>query len=331
MTATTRGRHRRARPRRRVRLTAMEVLGFIDLPGPVAGWTTSQDGQVVEDRPAAEQPEPLEPPAMEADLADWSPAPFHAELVDRRIRRGSVIGAALIAAVLGAAGYWAYTQPGRAAAAALADVTAEAAALSAHLGALHTLGEALTESPTADTSLTPALSAADEQARALFDAAAALPPSMSDSRMAAADAASDVLDATRLIGGAAAYRAAVAPILAVPTLETDPAAVSISEAALAFGDWQAGFDEVRAALPAGALSEVSAKLQLVSAALGGYGTRYLDAIRADDREAAKAALESLSERLEEAATLLSQSTEEARERAAARLSSASESIEVLLG
>jgi len=310
----------------------MEVLGFIDLPGPAPTWTTTQDGQTSEERPAPEQPES---PVTGAALADWRPAPFNAELVNRRIRRGSVIGAALVAAVLGAAGYWAYIQPGRAAAAALADATAEAAALNTHLGALHALGEALAEAPTADISLTPALtpalSAADEQARALFDASAALPPSMSDSRMSAADAASDVLDATRLIGDAAANRTAVAPILAAPTLETDSAAVSISEAALAFGDWHARFDEVRSALPTGALSEVSAELELVSAALGGYRTRYLDAIRADDRGAAKAALESLSKRLEDAANLLSRSTAEAWDRAAARLSSASKSIETLLG
>ena len=306
----------------------METLGFIDLPGPAPTWTTSQDGQAVEERPAPEQPDP---PVIEGPLADWDPADVNAELTNRRIRRGSVIGAALITAILGGAGYWAYTQPGRAAAAALADVAAEAGALDTRLDALGAVGEAAPEAPTADQSLASALLAADDQARALFDASAILPPSMSDSRSLAADAASDVLDATRLIGDAAAYRTAVAPILSAPTLETDSSIISLSEAALAFGDWHARFDEVRAALPTGALSEVSAELESVSAALGGYRAGYLDAIRADDSGGATQALESLSRRLEDAATLLSQSTASAQERAAARLSSASKSIETLLG
>jgi hypothetical protein len=228
----------------------------------------------------------------------------------------------------GIVGFWIYQQPERQAEASAAEVVDEAAGLREALPALTafnaTLGDAAATSGPDD------LFQVDNAARALFDVSADLDREQAESRSAAAAASGAALDGIRLAGDTQAYQNAVIPRLALPHLETDPALIELDEAARNFGEWQLAYDEVRTALPDGVLADVTEQLDVISADLATFLTRYLDALRADDQSAAEAVLAELTERLDEVSAQLAQSIEGISERITGRIAEANAGLDELL-
>lgn len=331
MTATTKttGRHIRRRPS--VRLGAMEVLGFIDTPGTATSWTTTETPLPTETHQAPTDEATAEPPTIEEILETWVPNDVVEDLTKKKIRWGLVAALAIFGILLGAAGYWLYTQPAQATARAAADVAAEATALQAHLTTLAALNDTLAADASAGSTATADLLAVDDQARSLFEVSGALPPSQAGTRSLAAEAAGDVLDASRLVGDAIAYWAATTPVLVAPPLETDPALIALDDAAMLFGEWRSRFDRVRSALPTTVLSEVSAELNLVSGEVDSIQTRYLDSLGNDDVALATSTLDGLANRLAEVDMLLRASLADIQSRVTERLASAGSALDLLVG
>lgn len=330
MTATTQTTKRRIRQRPSVRLGAMEVLGFIDGPGTTT-WTTSEMVPTPVARPTPASAPAADQPTIEEILETWVPNEVQDQLTRKKVRWGSITAVIALLTALTGAGYWIYSQPQQAAVAAVAEVTAEASALQANLWTLSDLNETLVADHFPESAAPARLLAVDDQARALFGASGNLPSSEAESRALAADGASDVLDASRLVGDALAYRIAVIPILFAPELETDASFIDLDDAAFAFGEWRLRFDTTKAALPTGILSDTTSELGLISAELDEIQARYLDALRNEDGPAAVAALDTLSARLWDAGVLLDEGLAGIQERVATRIDSAGDSLALLLG
>lgn len=304
----------------------MESLGFDNTSSM---WTESS---VVVQARVASQAEPTASPGRhEAEpdpIAAWQPQEFGRGL-DRRNFRWSVLAlVVVIVAAAGAFAFWMYQQPARQAEASAAVVVDEAAGLREALPDLvtfnSTLGDAASTSDPAD------LFAVDSAARALFDVSADLDQNESDSRSAAAAAAGAALDGIRLAGDTQAFQNAVTPILLLPALETDPSLIELDEAARNFGEWQLRYDEVRTALPDGVLTDVTDQLDIISADLAGFLTRYLDALREDSQSDADAVLSELSALLEDVSAQMGQSIDTISERITDRIAEANASLDELL-
>jgi hypothetical protein len=305
-----------------MRLFSMESLGFFD--PPEQSWTTppsvvSEPGptettsQITElfEIPVGKhtrRPEPTgelvkdmwDSTELHApSLLDWAPETISSRKLGRRNFRWPVV-LTVVAGTLAVAwfGYWMYTRPDSSAAAAMAQVEAEAARLVETFDEAAPLIDDLDSERLADPTLNSTVFFdMGEAARAMFSASAGLPASDSADRSAAADAAGLALDASGQLMDATAYRTALEPSLTLPLLETDPALTDLTTATAAFTEWRAGFEEVHEALPTGLTGHASAAVDELSATLDGVQASYLDALRLGDRAGAVAALGGLREDL----------------------------------
>ncbi len=304
----------------------MEALGFLDGPGQANTWTTSPVASLPlkTSYPASRQP-PIDP------FADWHPTEIGARLLRGRVRWGLLTGILLMIAGLSGIGYWIYDQPAVLAAEALTEVRATATGLEPDLVVLQGLNNDLLIQELSPSSVTSQLLAVASTARDLFAGSARLPSSESASRIKAADAASDTLDASRLLGNAYAYRGAVIPVLAAPSFETDRSLIALDEAARQFGEWQLKFNTVRSALSSGTLARVTAELDVISGDLDVLQSRYLDALRERNIAGAKAAVNDLNHRLRKAEAMLWSGLSDVQAKAQLRINEASSKIELLVG
>lgn len=325
MTATINPPDKGTKPRRRpLRFSSLEVLGFSDAESvwsePPANTLSVPDHDTLFRGRHEAGPDPL---------AGWSPEDVGSRLSGSNIRWGLVVVATLAIAAAAAFGYWLWQRPVAEAQASQQAVTGQAASLQADLAALDQINRALTDD---QIDAGPgALDRIETEARALFEASGALPSTGSDVRTAASQAASATLDGVRLLRGASAYRAAVTPALAAPALETDPELIALDEAARAFGGWQHDFDDIRTALPAGVLSEVTQDLDILSGELATIMGRYVDALREDDQPGAQSVLLDLTNRLSQVGRSLDESLENVQERVGNRITEAGNALERIVG
>lgn len=236
----------------------------------------------------------------------------------------------IVVVVLGVAGigYWLYQRPASLQEASAAELHMSAEALET---ALPTLEEFNTDLLTADPATgTASLFDVESQARALFEASGGLATSQSELRRAASDAAGSALDGVRLATETHSYRVAVLPILDHPDLVTDRSLIELDEAARSFGAWQLSFDNVRAALPESILSDVTRRLDMLSANLSSFLTSYVDALREEDSAAARAVVSDLSTRLDEIRESLDESVEGIQTRVSLRIEEARHALHRLL-
>lgn len=262
-------------------------------------------------------------------IAEWQPQDFGRRLDGRDFRWSLLLLVFAVVATAGAFGYWIYQQPARQAEASAAVVAEEAAGLREALPDLVAFSSTLDDK--ASSSQPEDLFTVDSAARALFDASAQLDQDDAESRSAAAAASGAALDGIRLAGDTRAYQNAVTPILVLPGLETDPSLIELDEAARSFGEWQLRYDEVRSALPDGVLTDVTEQLDIISADLATFLTRYLDALREDSQGDADAVLTELAGRLDGVSTQIGQSVATINERIATRVEEAQASLDELLG
>lgn len=324
MTATTRnpsspGQHRR------FRLSVMESLGFFE---DSVTRTTWSNGTVVAS-PGAQTATVAQPDVDPFD--DWQTTAIEKRLVTGNIRWSSIIGVLLICAGVAGIAAWFYQRPVELAKEALAELAVTAQALEPALLLLQDANDQVLLDGSGATSITSTLLDVDGKARDLFESSAALPSSQTTARSRAADAASEAIDASRLLGDSLAFQAALVPVLALPEFVTDPNLIALDEAARAFGEWQARFDGVRSALPAGVMSPVSIDLAVISGELGATQSRYLDALRSDDPAAAAATFDGLSARLETAYLVLSEELAQTQARVSVMIASALAAIDLLVG
>jgi hypothetical protein len=305
----------------------METLGFFDEPVAIQTWSTPMSTPLVSAVPAPSQH--IAPSAGEDFLAGWDSTTVESRLLKGRVRWGLAITLTLLVAGLSVLALWLYRQPQVAAAQGLVQAQETAADLDARLSALEDLNRSLLGDELDLTEATSVLLAVDESARALFRSSAELTSAPSAIRSQAADAAGEALDAASQLGDLIAYQAAIAPLLRAPQLETDPDLISLEEAARLFGEWRAEFDQVRTALPNGALPEVATELTLVSAELDAFQRQYLDSLRTDTE--ATGALEALSQRLAEVERSLEEALISAQAEVAARIERSRDALEALLG
>lgn len=248
--------------RRRSRLAAMESLGFFEEPAIYTPIAARRQRSLLDTAPT-------EVPSLGGGRMRWSVA----------------LLSVLIAVSSLATGWWLYRQPQVAAEAATADLDSKATSLVQALVATDLVLTRLEQGAGAieaeDT-----LAGLDRAARDLFAAAAALPATMADERTQATTAAASALEVERALEAAMAFGGGLTAGLLEPRLETDPALSSISDAALAFTDWRTDLAEMAATLPPDAAPVTAAALGALLDGLDGYQTRYLDAMREQDAEAA---------------------------------------------
>jgi hypothetical protein len=228
-------------------------------------------------------------------LLDWAPQAFSSKTLERRSFRWPVLVASLLAIIVTAGlGLWAYQQPAASAATALAQVRTDAATLTETLQratpAVAALAAETVPGVIPDSTLFLEMG---EGARAMFAASGDLPASGSPERAAAADAAGLVLDSSRQLMDAVAYRTALEPALTPPLLETDPTLIDLTVATAAFTEWRSHFQTVHEGLPARASGQASLLLAEVIEELDGIQVVYLDALRTGDQPSAVTAVEGL--------------------------------------
>jgi hypothetical protein len=305
----------------------METLGFFDEPVLIPTWSTPISTPLV---PAAPAPSQHTAPSPGEDfLAGWRSTTVESRLLKGRVRWGLAVTLTLLVAGLSVLALWLYRQPQVAAAQALVQAEEAAADLDARLYALEDLNRSLLSDELDLTEATAVLFAVDDTARALVRSSAELTSAPSAVRSQAADAAGEALDAANRLGDLIAYQAAIGPYLVVPRLETHPALISLDEAARLFGEWRAGFDRVRTALPDTVLPEVIAELTLLSAELDTTQRQYLDSLRTGAE--ATEPLEALAQRLSEVEQTLEEGLIEARAEVSVRIQRSREGLEALLG
>lgn len=305
--------------RRRPRFSSLEIFGFSD---SAAVWSDSPVG-VANGQRAGHHHAPPEPDTM----ADWRPKEFEGRLTGGDVRWGLVVTLVLVVAGLAGFGFWLYQQSLTRGATSVAGVTAQARALDSSIPALEEFNDNLLDDPSAATS---ALFAIENEARALIQASSELASTEGELRATSEVAAGSAIDGIRLASASHAYRSAVLPILATPALETNPALIELDEAARQFGDWQLGFDEVRGALPDGALSRVTDQLDVLSGDLASILGRYVDALRRDDMNAAAGVVSDLDLRLTKIDDALTVSIQDVQTRVEMRIEETRESLDRLL-
>jgi hypothetical protein len=296
-----------ATPRRRVRFSSLEALGFTDV---TSSWSDtplvsgpSQRGQHL-----APAPEP-------GTVADWQPQDFGPRLGGSNVRWSVVVAIILLLGGIGGLGYWMYQRPAEIERAAAAEAHAQARALDSALLVLFEFNNELLVEDT--ESSTEGLDTVERVARALFDTSGRL--AQVDLRSLTSQAAVSSLDGIRLARETDAYRSAVISLLDAPQLETDRDLVELDEAARMFGNWQLGFDETRTALPDDVLPQVTEQLDILSAELTSFLRRYLDALLVDDPPAAQNVLTALGSRLDAIEEDLVDSMEDVQARVELRL------------
>lgn len=309
--------------RRRVRLSTMEILGFMDTP-TLAG---SQIRVVSPPPRPVPVPERVDTPGD--PFEDWTPSEVGSRLLTGRIRWGVILTILSLLVGAGASALWLYERPSATAAAAVSQVTASAQAL---LPQLHT-GLDLNDELVAGADgavVSSRLLALNGVARDLFELSASLPAGESELRAFAVDAATDALDGSRLLADASAYRTVVAPILILPDFETDSTLIELETAVEAVVAWRTDFEVVRRALPEGPFSAVGDELALISAQADVFQASYIDSLRTDDVSGAVSSVENLADRLESVDQLMVSTLTEVQMRIDERFGSAIRAIEALL-
>jgi hypothetical protein len=266
-------------------------------------------------------------------LLDWAPETIDSGKLGRRNFRWPVV-LSVVVGVLAVAwfGYWIYTRPDSSAAAAMAQVEAEAGRLVEAFDEAGPLINDLDSERLADPTLNSTVFFdIGEAARAMFTASAELPASDSADRSAAADAAGLALDVSGQLMDATAYRTALEPSLTLPLLETDPELTDLTTATAAFTEWRAGFEAIREALPTEVTGQASTAVDELSASLDDVQTSYLDALRIGDRAAAVAALGGLRADLTTVRTALIADMTDVAETVSALIDRARSELSRLLG
>jgi len=282
--------------RQTLRFSSLENLGFSD-----AAFTWSERLSEVEETTRGRH---------EATVADLKPLEFGSHLSRGNTRWSLVFLAVLILGGLGALGYWLYQRPAAVEEAALSDLAVTARALDEAIPDLASAAAALDDAVTVTDGS--GLADVEREARALFDISGSV--ASLETRTAASQAAGATLDALRMVRETGSYRAAVAPVLTAPPLETDPELIALDEAARSFGDWQLAFNDVRTALPDEVLPEVSEEIDAISAGLTSVLGQYMDALREDDQEAAARVLSTLGSRLSDVGRALDTSIDDIQNR-----------------
>jgi hypothetical protein len=264
----------------------------------------------------------------ETHLADSRPGDFGGHLSGGNVRWGLVAAAIVLLGGLTAVGYRLYQGPAAQEQASISEVTSEAIALRSSLPTLEAFNAGLlaTESDAWGGDLFEV----EARGRALFNASGALPNSQTDMRLISSQAAGSTLDAVRLASGAHSFRSAVLPVLVTPGLQTDPELIGLDEAARTFGEWQLSFDTARRAVSESILPDVGAQLDLLSSDLGSFLSRYVDALRLDDRSEAESVLRDLGSRLEGIDATLTVALEEVQAKVAERVEETNQALERLL-
>lgn len=308
----------------------MENLGFFDAGRATPTWSDApirRRGRHerlaggVPASPTTPKPDPL---------ADWQPTEVGTRLLRGNVRWSLVAGVALLVAGLVVLAYWAYQRPIAASAEALVRLETTAGEMPQHLAELAAISESLTGSSQQE-SPTQVLLSAQAAARRLFDASGDLPASEMGTRSLAADAASQILDASGLLADAHAFRAAIVPVLVPPAFETDPGLIELDDAARQFGEWQLRFDRVRSALPDGSLSSFAVELELFSGDLEAIQGRYVDALREDDEDGARRVIGEIAQSLRSLAESLDAELAAIQIRVEDRIAEADSALAALLG
>lgn len=275
----------------------MEVLGFIETPA------TTYDSRLTWVETTAEVPAvKIEDPAD--PLSGWRPEEFGSRLLGRGIRWGMVAAVTVLLLATAVAAMWVYRRPAVEAARAREAVAASASALLPDLGRLVTVNSTLDAAEMNASEVNSVILAVDGGVRSLFDAAGGLTPDDAGMRTRLIVASGDISDAVRRFSDAYAFRSAVIPALAAPTLLTDPDMVSLEDAASAFAEWQARYEALRNALPENVFREVADAMSVLSANLTGYQRLYLDALVAGDGDTASAAIARIEADLDDVEALL---------------------------
>jgi hypothetical protein len=302
MTATIKPPKGASRPT--LRFSSLESLGFSD-----AAFTWSETPPEVVETTKGRH---------EATVADLKPLEFGSHLNRGNTRWSLVLLAAVIFAGLAALGYWLFQRPAAVQDAALSELVVTARALDEAIPELASAAAALGDAETVTDG--PALADVEREARSLFEISGSV--ASLETRTAASQAAGATLDALRLVRETGSYRAAVAPVLIAPPLETDPELIALDEAARSFGNWQLAFNDMRTALPEGVLPEVSEEIGSISSGLTTVLDEYMDALRQDDQEAAALVLSTLGSRLSGIGRTLDTSIEDIQRRVRLQLEEA---------
>ena len=296
-------------------MSSMEILGFSD---STSTWS---------DSPTPPPSETTQRGRHETTVADLQPQEFGGRLTGGNVRWGLVTIVAILLSGLVGFGYWIYQQPLTQEQTSLDALTADASELE---DVIPVLAEVNAELLTSESSTVSAdLSPVETVARSLFERSGEISGSQ-EVRTAASQASSSALDGVRLTIEARSYRAAVLPILEAPQLETDPALIELDEAARQFGSWQLSFDDVRTALPDNVLSSVTEQLDIISGDLATVLSRYVDALREDDKAGADAVLADLAAHLDETRGALETALGEVQTRVDLRLEEVSLAIDRIL-
>ncbi len=268
----------------------MEVLGFAETPA------TTYDSRLTWVETAETVPV-APPPEAEDPLFSWLPSDLSAAFTGRKIRWGMVGSLGLLLLLVAASAIWVYQRPAVEQARARESVVIAIDDIQAGLAQL-TAANATLDSPTLDGALaSSATLAVDAGVRAVFDAAATLTDDDSDPRTRIISVSGSVAEAARRFGDAVAIRSAVIPALAPPELLTDPAMVSLEDAAAGFADWQARYESLRSSLPEATFREVSEAMAALSANLSGHQRLYLDALSEGDAETATGVVDRIGDEL----------------------------------
>ncbi len=297
----------------------MESLGFFE--ESVARSTSWSAAPTEESHSAGTRPDPFE---------TWENTAVQKRLVTGRIRWSSVVGVLMMCAGIAGIAAWIQQRPIELAQDALNEVMVAAATLEPALLDLDGVTPMLT-SESGSARVAPAVIAVEEAARGLFEASIGLNSSQSTARALAERAVNDALAASRMTGESAAFHAAVAPILAPPSLMTDPSLVELDEAAREFGEWQTHFDAVRLALADSVMSRTTVELAVISGDLPSTLSNYLDALRTDDLARATAVLDDLTLRLRAAGEVMATEAVEVETRTSQLIDDALTSVRALLG
>jgi len=292
-----------------MRLSSMESLGFFDSPS--RSWTTPTPESVAQPALVSDESEatglitlPVGKHSRHAEptgelvqdiwdstelnapsLADWAPQAFaEKHLRPRRFRWPMVALLIVLALSVAAGAWWLYREPGKSAASALDQVRVDAEDLSVTIGQVLPLVDDLDAERLPEVNRDASVYfAMGEQARAMFAASADLPAADDTDRTAAVDAAGLIIDASRRLMDATAYRTALEPALTLPLLETDPELTDLATATEAFTEWRVGFESMVASLQIGVADRTSAALDLIGSDLEAVQIGYLDALRTGNR------------------------------------------------
>lgn len=244
-----------------------------------------------------------------ASLTDWAPVAIEPR-IEKRFRWPYLVSWVFIFAVVAGGGFWLWQNQGKQEANAAVEVQTAGVSLADTLAPLTAAADSLNAGAgPVDPAVLSSAASTDDAGRALFSAAAGLPPSRSSTRAIASDSATLALEASGNLTRTGAYVAAVVPLLTAPTLTTDPELVDLATATTDFGGWRARYELMISTLPDGFMSTITDQLRTLDTDLEGIQTSYLDGLREDDQSAALSAVRELEGRLADIWISLEEQTE----------------------